>query len=116
MITREQKELILKEMIESLDLPESAYDRAIKRYEDLGEWFNRDESSLKDNEVHIFPQGSFMLGTTIRPLNEEEEYDLDLACKLRARVTKRSHSQESLKNSLVTNWKLTEKPVILRKS
>ncbi|MFK4304702.1 hypothetical protein ABH892_004869 [Paenibacillus sp. RC254] len=97
MITREQKELILKEMIESLDLPESAYDRAIKRYEDLGEWFNRDESSLKDNEVHIFPQGSFMLGTTIRPLNEEEEYDLDLACKLRARVTKRSHSQESLK-------------------
>lgn len=97
MITREQKELILKEMIEALDLPESAYDRAINRYEDLGEWFNRADSSLKDNEVHIFPQGSFMLGTTIRPLNEEEEYDLDLACKLRAGVTKRFHSQESLK-------------------
>lgn len=97
MTTEEQKELILKEMIEALDLPESAIDRAVKRYEDLGEWFNRDESSLKDNEVHIFPQGSFMLGTTIRPINDEEEYDLDLACKLRSGITKRSHSQESLK-------------------
>lgn len=97
MTTREQKELILKEMVEALDLPESAIDRAVKRYEDLGEWFDRDESSLKDNKVHIFPQGSFMLGTTIRPINEQEEYDLDLACKLRSGVTKRSHSQESLK-------------------
>lgn len=96
MINREQKELILKEMIEALDLPDSAYDRAINRYEDLGEWFNRDESLFKDNEVHIFPQGSFMLGTTIRPLNKEE-YDLDLACKLRTGVTKRSHSQKLLK-------------------
>ncbi|RAV06668.1 nucleotidyltransferase [Paenibacillus sp. YN15] len=84
-------------MIEALDLPESAIDKAVKRYQDLGEWFDRDESSLKDNKVHIFPQGSFMLGTTIRPINEEEEYDLDLACKLRSGVTKLSHSQESLK-------------------
>lgn len=97
MPTSSQKDFILKEMVEALDLPESAIEKAIKRYEDLGEWFNREESSIKDNEVHIFPQGSFMLGTTIRPISEEEEYDLDLACKLRSGVTKKSHSQKSLK-------------------
>ncbi|WP_127591187.1 nucleotidyltransferase domain-containing protein [Paenibacillus lautus] len=97
MITREQKEQIFKELLEALDLPDSSYERAINRYEDLGRWFNRDESFFKDNEVHIFPQGSFMLGTTIRPINEAEEYDLDLACKIRTGVTKQSHSQESLK-------------------
>jgi hypothetical protein len=97
MSTSLQNDLVLKEMVEALDLPESAIEKAVKRYEDLGEWFNREESSLKDNEVHIFPQGSFMLGTTIRPISEEEEYDLDLACKLRSGVTKRSHSQKSLK-------------------
>ncbi len=48
-------------------------------------------------EPHIFPQGSFRLGTAIRPLDAREEYDLDLACKLRIGITKELHSQAQLK-------------------
>lgn len=97
MDTNQQKELILTTLAENLDLPSSAYERAKRRYEDLGEWFNRDECSLKDNDVHIFPQGSFMLGTSIRPLTAEEEYDLDLACKMRVGINKFSHTQHDVK-------------------
>ena len=97
MITNEQKKLILKNMIEQLDLPNSAYEKATTRYKDLGQWFDRDSSALKDNRPHIFPQGSFRLGTAIRPLNETEEYDLDLVCKLRTGITKDTYSQEALK-------------------
>lgn len=68
MITEQQKRTILEKMIEMLELPESAYEKATKRYEDLGEWFDRDESLVKDKNPHIFPQGSFRLGTAIRPL------------------------------------------------
>lgn len=92
-----REDIVLKELVERLDLPDSAYDRAKKRYEDLGEWFNRDNSRLKGYDVHIFPQGSFLLGTAIRPINEEDEYDLDLACKLRQGISKTSHTQEELK-------------------
>lgn len=92
-----QKGQLIKLVLEALELPESAYQKAKNRYEDIGEWFARDESLCKDNDPHIFPQGSFRLGTVIRPLDENEAYDLDLACKLRAGITKGTHTQESLK-------------------
>lgn len=97
MITNEQKRVVIDNMVKLLELPDSAYDKARKRYEDLGEWFDRDESAVSGNNPHIFPQGSFRLGTAIRPLDESEEYDLDLACKLRDGISKDSHTQETLK-------------------
>lgn len=102
MITNEQKRIIIDNMVKLLELPDYAYDKARKRYEDLGDWFDRDESAVSGNNPHIFPQGSFRLGTAIRPLNEREEYDLDLACKLRDGISKASHSQEDLKNLIGT--------------
>lgn len=98
MISNEQKRIVIENMVKLLELPDSAYDKARKRYEDLGAWFDRDESAVSGNNPHIFPQGSFRLGTAIRPLDESEEYDLDLACKLRDGIGKDSHSQEDLKN------------------
>lgn len=97
MITNEQKRVVIDNMVKLLELPDSAYDKARKRYEDLGEWLDRDESAVSGNNPHIFPQGSFRLGTAIRPLDESEEYDLDLACKLRDGISKDSHTQETLK-------------------
>jgi hypothetical protein len=97
MITNEQKRVIIDSMIKLLDIPDSAYEKARKRYDDLGEWFDRDESAVSANNPHIFPQGSFRLGTAIRPIDESEEYDLDLACKLRDGIGKDTHTQESLK-------------------
>jgi len=97
MITNEQKRVVIDNMVKLLELPDSAYDKARKRYEDLGEWFDRDESAVSGNNPHIFPQGSFRIGTAIRPLDESEKYDLDLACKLRDGISKDSHTQETLK-------------------
>jgi len=98
MITTEQKRKILENITERLELPESAYQKAKKRYDDLGEWFSRDESQCKNNDPHIFPQGSFRIGTAIRPLDDKEEYDLDLVCKLREGINKSMHTQAGLKN------------------
>lgn len=90
----------LHEMIESLDVPESAYEKAKKRYEDIGQWLEGDEAQSCQYSPHVFPQGSFRLGTAIRPLSGDEDYDLDLACKLREGVTKNTCSQKKLKELL----------------
>ncbi len=95
-MTKQQETLILENMVELLELPDTAYKKAKERYEDLGEWFGRKESLFKNN-VHIFPQGSFRLGTAIRPLNDNEEYDLDLACNIMDGISKNTHSQKDLK-------------------
>lgn len=88
---------ILEEMVNTLDLPDSAYETAKKRYEDISAWLERNESKSRIHSPHIFPQGSFRLGTAIRPMSNSEEYDLDIACKLRTGVTKASHTQKMLK-------------------
>lgn len=91
------KEILLQKLIDNLDLPDSAYEKAIDRYQDIGEWIGRPESSCSEFEPHIFPQGSFRLGTAIKPLNENEMYDLDLACNFRFGIQPLTHSQEELK-------------------
>lgn len=87
----------LKVAVEALELPPGAYESAVERYKSLGEWFSRAESSLSSNDPHIFAQGSFALGTAIRPLLDGESYDLDLACKLRDGVSRQAQSQAEVK-------------------
>lgn len=82
---------------ELVDLPERGYELALRRYEDLGTWIGRPESSLLDYDAHVFVQGSFAFGTPIRPIIQGEEYDLDFTCKLRKGVNRQSHTQKALK-------------------
>jgi hypothetical protein len=96
-MTNRQNEELLKELVSQLELPERAYAKAVSRYEDLGEWMGREASECAVHSPHIFPQGSFRLGTAIRPLKQEEEYDLDLACNLTTGITANTHSQHELK-------------------
>lgn len=93
----DNEERSLRAAVEALELPPGAYEKAKGRYESLGEWFSREESTLVDNDPHIFVQGSFALGTAIKPLFEGEGYDLDLSCKLREGVYRNTHSQAQLK-------------------
>ncbi len=98
MLSIEQKNIILKEMLENLELPDTAYERAKNRYEDIGTWLVREESDCKDFEPHIYSQGSFRLGTAIKPIAEDEEYDLDLAVELESGKTKENSTQKEIKN------------------
>jgi hypothetical protein len=93
----ENEERSLLAAVEVLELPPGAYEKAKARYVSLGDWLGREESTLAENDPHIFVQGSFGLGTAIRPLLEGEGYDLDLSCKLRKGVSRGSHSQAQLK-------------------
>lgn len=94
---KNEKNELLEKLVEALDLPETAYERAAARYEDLGEWLGREDSAVAKFDPHVYPQGSFRLGTAIRPLDESEEYDLDLACKLTEEASKSSYTQEEIK-------------------
>lgn len=97
MISSEQKQLLLERMVELLELPDPAYQKAKDRYEDIGEYLSREQSICHNNNPHIFPQGSFRLGTAIKPLDDSEEYDLDLACNLSKGISRGTHTQADLK-------------------
>lgn len=88
---------VLEEMIEQLDLPDYVIEKTVNRYKSLGDWFGREKSSLKDVDIDIFPQGSFALGTTIKPITDKEEYDLDMGCKINVPNFKSLYTQKQLK-------------------
>jgi hypothetical protein len=84
-------------LVQELDIPPSARDRANKRYQDLADFFASGQAHSAKNSPHIYPQGSFRLGTVVRPL-DGDEYDLDVGCRLRQGITKQNSSQRDLKS------------------
>lgn len=89
---------ILEAMADALDIPPSKFEEAKSRYETIGNWLDRPESTLAGYGPAISPQGSFLLGTVTRPFTDKEEYDVDLVCRLQA--TKAQFTQKSLKEAV----------------
>jgi hypothetical protein len=94
------KNEILTSIAETIEIPESAYKAAEDRYKDLGAFLTDPGSHSHNYDPHIFAQGSFRLGTVIRPLSDDEEYDLDLSCELKRGYSPQQRSQRDLKHLL----------------
>ncbi|MBP6506968.1 MAG: nucleotidyltransferase [Opitutaceae bacterium] len=92
----------LETLLASIQIPDSAYVKAESRYKDLGEWFNRADAASKKHSPHIYPQGSFRLGTVVRPLTEKGDFDLDVGCRLREGIRQTTHTQRQLKDLVRT--------------
>lgn len=73
---------LLERIAEALDLTPAQYAMAVSRYESVGRHLRHPDGSLARFSPSIYPQGSFLLGTVIRPLNDEDVFDIDLVCEL----------------------------------
>lgn len=85
MLTQEEKNQfseILETLGETLDITETQYNAAVSSYGAVGEWLANPESSLAPYKPVVRPQGSFMLGTMIKPICEDDDIDIDLVCEL----------------------------------
>ena len=71
----------LQGLAEALDISESQYEAAVKHYEAVGDWLNKEDSPISVHEPQIYPQGSFRLGTMIKPINDTDDYDIDLCAR-----------------------------------
>lgn len=101
MLTEEQKQQfsdILEELGRTLDISETQYEAAVKSYEAVGTWLAKDDSTLAPYSPEILPQGSFMLGTMVKPINAKDDLDIDLVCQLKGKNPE--FTQEDLKNKI----------------
>ncbi|WP_054652673.1 nucleotidyltransferase domain-containing protein [Limosilactobacillus equigenerosi] len=69
--------LVLQILVNNISLSDTAKERIAKEYEALAKLFD-----ASDLDVDIKYQGSYALGTSIRPLNHDDDYDIDLVCIL----------------------------------
>jgi hypothetical protein len=92
-------EAFLEALVNELEVPDHRYEQAEKSYSSLGEWLHRPESTVRRYDPQVYCQGSFRLGTVIRPHTEAEEYDVDSVVELRL-LTKCAKTQQELKAML----------------
>ena len=73
----EEKSFILHQICRQIELSETAKEQVKNHYEAIAKLLSN--SDKLTGNVDVKPQGSFNLGTAIRPLNgEEDDYDIDL--------------------------------------
>ena len=73
---------IFNELSRNLDITATQYEKAVSSYQAVGKWLSDDNSKLSPYSPEILPQGSFLLGTMIKPVLNTDELDVDLVCKL----------------------------------
>lgn len=82
------REKILEGVIASLDISPSDFESARRRYSAVTNWLEGGEYQSGDN-TDIYLQGSFRLGTVIRPYRNSQnaDYDIDQVCEIKGKDT-----------------------------
>jgi Second Messenger Oligonucleotide or Dinucleotide Synthetase domain len=78
MLRKSQLVGILETICQQLELSDTQHEDAESRYKAVGTWLSSSDNALL-HDAEIYPQGSFSIRTTVKPISKEE-YDLDLVC------------------------------------
>jgi len=78
MYNKEQMNRLYESIVKSIDISEELFDKAEKEYIEMGRWI---DVATPNYKISIYPQGSFALGTVIKPIYDTDDYDLDLVCE-----------------------------------
>ena len=98
---RENAELLINALADTIEIPAARYDSAERSYRSVSRWLSRPSSYFVNMDADVYTQGSFQLGTAIRPLNDEEQYDLDIVCEFK--LKKQEVTQSELQEALAPN-------------
>ena len=72
--------LLFSNLANELNISATLYDRAVTSYTALGDYIRKNN---EDWEIEVFPHGSFELGTVVKPVSDEDNYDVDLVVLIR---------------------------------
>ena len=105
----------LADLEAELEVPESRYEAAERSYHSVGDWLHRLGSRVSAYDPQVYVQGSFRLGTAIKPLTADDEYDVDAVCELRG-FSNRMGTQQHLKQLLGSELKAYVNAQAMKKS
>lgn len=85
----------LEKLLEQVEVTQTQYEQAQRAYKSLGEWLERPKSELRRREPNVYVQGSFRLGTAVRPSSPDEDLDIDVVCEIKG--SKAADTQKLIK-------------------
>lgn len=96
---------VLDKVAADINITEAMFDSAEAEYKKMGAWIDK---NTPDYDIDIYPQGSFALGTVVRPLDKEDEYDIDLVCEFAKDYGFTAQMLKSKVQSILTQYKRCE--------
>lgn len=87
---------IYENIAEELNISDSVFENAKRSYKALGEFL---ENNI-EYPVEVYPQGSMNLGTLIKPIGDDDDYDLDAVCKIHNNFDSPKDLKELVGNAL----------------
>jgi hypothetical protein len=84
---------LLEGTVDQLDITEALHIAADVQYQGVGQFLS-DQGDTGVCDWDVYPQGSFLLGTVVRPRGADH-YDLDMVCRLN--IARESTTQAELK-------------------
>ena len=74
----------LERVASEIDITPSKYQDAVNRYQAVGRWLDDGKYPEFVDKLDIYSQGSFRLGTVVRPIRNgiEASFDIDLVCQM----------------------------------
>lgn len=96
---------ILDKVAEDINITEAMFDSAESEYKNMGAWIDKNTPQYN---IDIYPQGSFALGTVVRPIDREDEYDIDLVCEFSKNYGLDAQELKSKVQSIITKYKHCE--------
>jgi hypothetical protein len=103
--TTQQLGRFLEQIAVVLDITEAQYTQVVERYTAVSNHLAKEGSPLSRFQPDIIPQGSFLLGTMIRPIIETDELDVDLVCRLKGKLEHwaQLHLKQAVGDQIKTN-------------
>ncbi len=96
----------LKKLGAAIDLTERQYQDAVNYYQEVGQFLSDAGGSLGIYKPALVPQGSFRIGTVIRPERNGGEFDVDATCRLQIALPERqSFIKQLVENRLLDSSK-----------
>ena len=80
MYSKDDINKLYREIAASIDISDDMFTAAVDEYESLGKWI---DENTPQYQISIYPQGSFGLGTVVKPITDEDDYDLDIVCQFK---------------------------------
>lgn len=77
-LKKEEIDKTYNQIAEELTISESVYESSKASYDELAKYL----SNTIGYNVNIYPQGSMALGTTIKTITKNDDYDLDVVCEV----------------------------------
>ena len=108
MESKQNIDKMLRKIAKEIEISKTEYEKAVKSYNAVGTFI---DNNIPQYDIKVVPQGSFRLGTVIKPITDEDEYDIDLVAIIDHKFLSAKELKNIVGDALKTSDRYSEKLV-----